>query len=189
MGFVSVSIDMSWRDRAHDANPTHVLRGVEAFLADPAWTGVLNRARIGLVGHSAGASEVNSVADQLAATAVAVLGPREEVDLGDRPNLVIGDDEDDINGDSTLVFRSSPRRTNQHLLFFYNYAHYAFFEDLCGGIPRVSAAVQRGTSFLALERFFDKYLRDGDVADDLGIAVDPPGEPGVRFVCPGGEGC
>lgn len=186
-GYVSLAIDMSWRDEAKVAHPAHVRAGVEAFFADPEWAAVVNPQRLGLVGHSTGSAEVNRYATELGAAAVAVLGPV-DIALGDRPNLVIGDEED-TNRRTLEVFRSSARRTNQHMVLLYYYSHYAFFDGICEHLFTEDAVFQRSTSRLALLAFFDKYVRGMEVPEDLGIHVDPPGQQGVRLVCPGGQGC
>lgn len=201
-GYVSIAPDMSWRDPPF---VTDTARGSpEAVEAVRQWVLTAERSvaapvcdstRVGFVGHSLGAHEVDQVAVEQGAQATAVLAPVPNIDefgqevmghlLYPLPanNLVVGSRSDAVNGSPVSVYRraDSPR----HMLLIEHASHYAFLDGLCGSgmtdrrTPE-DAGVQRSLARRALLAFLDRYLRGLPIPDDLGLGAD---EPGVDSIC------
>lgn len=149
---------------------------LEAFLEQSDKAANVDVTKLGLVGHSRGARDVDNYTGGWRVPSVGarvVLGPTTGSggvqNLGS-PSLTIASDED---GSEAYDQAQAPR----HLVLFtgqwIGYSHFSYFDGLChdgnGNGSSETAPLQRSVTRRAIRAFLDHYLLGEPLQADLGI--------------------
>jgi len=169
-GYVSVAPNLSpVRLEARDV--------IEAFLEQSDKAANVDAGRVGLIGHSRGAHDVDDYPGGRGRVARVVIGPAAGtggVTQLEGPNLTITSPHDfNHGGEDVYAQAQAPRHLVLFTALWTGYSHYSYFDGLChdgtGEGSTEAAPLQRSVTRRAIGAFFDHYLRDEPLRDDLGM--------------------